>query len=74
MATLSDLMDRCIAASAQDGILGATTFRVVSSEGERRAPAPAADADDDDVPPWAHPGRAAHAPASRWVLAIGELA
>ena len=74
MATMTELLDRCIAASPQDGILAATTFRVLKQEaGEPAAPS-AEDDDEDAFAPWAHPGRTSRAAPSLWVIAIGELA
>jgi hypothetical protein len=74
MATMTELLDRCVAASPQDGILAATTFRVLKQASDASV-AYAADEDDEETfAPWAHPGRAPCAAPPLWVIAIGELA
>jgi hypothetical protein len=74
MATMTELLDRCVSASPQDGILAATTFRVLKQEADKPRTPAAEDDDDEAYAPWAHPGRTSRATRSLWVIAIGELA
>jgi hypothetical protein len=83
MPTIADILDRCIAASPDDGELGATVIRVLRAPGPESAGEAADDdldldalfavsEDDDESDTWWEEPDPRDLQGARWLLAVGE--